>query len=102
MADTYARIVEEAEAGGGSREAVIDRARAIWARGWVAGAIDRFVHAEPLMDVSGRRHRGLLTAQDMAAWQPTYEDPTPYADGRTDRTRVAVGKSSPGRREHGG
>src|SRR3546814_5699890 len=41
MADTYARIVEEAEAGGGSREAVIDRARAIWARGWVAGEIGR-------------------------------------------------------------
>src|SRR3546814_19989893 len=33
MADTYARIVEEAEAGGGSREAVLERARAIWARG---------------------------------------------------------------------
>lgn len=82
MADTYARILAEAEAGGGSREAVIDRARAIWAKGWVAAAIDRFVHAEPLMDVSGRRHRGLLTAQDMAEWQPTYEDPATYDYGR--------------------
>lgn len=82
MAGTYARILDEAEAGGGTREAVIDRARAIWAKGWVAGAIDRFVHAEPLMDVSGRRHRGLLTAQDMAEWQPTYEDPTTYDYGR--------------------
>src|SRR3546814_730374 len=34
------------------------------------------------MDVSGRRHRGLLTAQDMAEWQPTYEDPTTYDYGR--------------------
>lgn len=82
MADTYARILDEAEAGGGSREAVIDRARAIWGKGWVAAAIDRFVHAEPLMDVSGRRHRGLLSAQDMAEWQPTYEDPTTYDYGR--------------------
>jgi len=82
MAETYARILDEAEAGGGSREAVIDRARAIWAKGWVAAAIHRFVHAEPLMDVSGRRHRGLLTAQDMAEWQPTYEDPTTYDYGR--------------------
>ncbi len=82
MAETYARILSEAEAGGGSREAVIDRARAIWSKGWVAAAIDRYVHAEPMMDVSGRRHFGLLSAQDMAEWQPTYEDPTTYDYGR--------------------
>lgn len=82
MAETYARILSEAEAGGGSREAVIDRARAIWAKGWVAEAIHRFVHAEPLMDVSGRRHHGMLTAQDMAGWQCHYEDPTTYDYGR--------------------
>lgn len=82
MAETYARILAEAEAGGGGREAVIDRARAIWARGWVAEAIHRFVHAEPLMDVSGRRHHGMLTAQDMAEWQCHYEDPTTYDYGR--------------------
>jgi len=82
MAAAYARILTEAEAGGGSREAVIDRARAIWSQGWVAEAIDRFFHAEPLMDVSGRRHRGLLTAQDMAAWSCRYEEPTTYDYGR--------------------
>lgn len=82
MAETYARILTEAEAGGGSREAVIDRARAIWAKGWVAQAIHSFVHAEPLMDVSGRRHRGLLTADDMAEWQASYEDPATYDYGR--------------------
>ncbi|MEQ8813654.1 MAG: gamma-glutamyltransferase family protein [Thalassobaculum sp.] len=82
MAETYARILAEAEAGGGSREAVIDRARAIWAKGWVAAAIHRFVHAEPLMDVSGRRHHGMLSAQDMAEWQCHYEEPTTYDYGR--------------------
>ena len=82
MAETYARILAEAEAGGGSREAVIERARAIWAKGWVAQAIHNFVHAEPLMDVSGRRHRGLLTADDMAEWQASYEDPATYDYGR--------------------
>jgi len=82
MAETYARILTDAEAGGGSREAVIDRARAIWAKGWVAQAIHGFVHAEPLMDVSGRRHRGLLTADDMAEWQASYEDPATYDYGR--------------------
>ncbi|MEQ9334499.1 gamma-glutamyltransferase family protein [Thalassobaculum sp.] len=82
MAETYARILAEAEAGGGSREAVIDRARAIWAKGWVAAAIHRFVHAAPLMDVSGRRHHGMLSAQDMAEWQCHYEEPTTYDYGR--------------------
>lgn len=82
MAATYERILSEAEAGGGSREAVIDRARAIWSKGWVAAAIDRFVHGDPLMDVSGRRHRGMLTAQDMAEWQCHYEEPTTYDYGR--------------------
>jgi len=82
MAAAYVRILTEAEAGGGSREAVIDRARSIWSQGWVAEAIDRFFHAEPLMDVSGRRHRGLLTAQDMAAWSCRYEEPTTYDYGR--------------------
>ncbi len=82
MAETYARVLTEAEAGGGSREAVIDRARAIWAKGWVAAAIHRFVHAEPMMDVSGRRHHGMLSAQDMAEWQCHYEEPTTYDYGR--------------------
>src|SRR3546814_3924288 len=34
------------------------------------------------MDVSGRRHRGLLTALPISEWQPTYEDPTTYDYGR--------------------
>lgn len=82
MGDTYARILDEAEAGGGSREAVIERAQSIWYRGWVAEAIERFFHAEPMMDVSGRRHRGLLTAEDLAGWESSYEDPLTYDYGR--------------------
>jgi len=73
LAATWRRLIVE---GGvhGSREARIDRARNAWSQGFVAEAIDRFAR-EPLMDASGRRHAGLLTGADMAAWHATYETP---------------------------
>ena len=74
-AETYERILKEAEAGGGSREAEIDRARRAWSQGFVAEAIDRFCRENEVMDVSGRPHRGVLTGQDMANWKPTIEAP---------------------------
>jgi gamma-glutamyltranspeptidase/glutathione hydrolase len=73
LAATWQRILREAGPHG-SREARIDRARAVWSQGFVADAIDRFFHAEPLLDASGERHLGLLTGHDMAQWQATYED----------------------------
>lgn len=76
LAATWQRILDEA--GEGSREQQLDRALAAWYEGFVAEAIDRFCRAEPLMDSSGRRHRGLLTGQDMAGWRPTYEAPTTF------------------------
>ena len=74
-AETYRRILKEAEAGGGGREAEIERARRAWSQGFVAEAIDGFCRSNEVMDVSGRRHRGVLTAQDMATWLPTVEEP---------------------------
>ena len=74
-ADTYARILEEAEAGGGGREAEIERARRAWSQGFVAETIDGFCRNNAVMDVSGRPHHGVLTAQDMATWLPTREQP---------------------------
>ena len=74
-AETYRRILKEAEAGGGGREAEIERARRAWSQGFVAEAVDRFCRGNEVMDVSGRRHRGVLTAQDMATWAPTIEEP---------------------------
>jgi gamma-glutamyltranspeptidase/glutathione hydrolase len=74
-AETYERILEEAEAGGGGREKEIERARRAWSQGFVAEAIDEFCRSTEVMDVSGRRHRGVLTAQDMATWLPVLEDP---------------------------
>jgi len=81
-AATYARILKEAEAGGGSREQEIARARKAWSQGFVAEAIDRFCRTSEVMDVSGRRHKGVLTAQDMATWQPEVEAPLHYDYGR--------------------
>jgi gamma-glutamyltranspeptidase/glutathione hydrolase len=82
MAETYARVIAEAEAGGGSREARIDRARRIWSQGWIAERIDNFMRTEEVMDVTGRRHSGLLTGEDMAAWSASYDAPATYDYGR--------------------
>ncbi|HXF53407.1 MAG TPA: gamma-glutamyltransferase family protein [Hyphomicrobiaceae bacterium] len=80
--ETYARILKEAEAGGGGREAEIARARRAWAQGFVAEAIDRFCRTQEVMDTSGRRHKGVLTGEDMAGWQPTIEEPLHLDYGR--------------------
>jgi gamma-glutamyltranspeptidase/glutathione hydrolase len=82
MAATYARVVAEADAGGGSRETRIDRARRIWSHGWIAEEIDRFSRTEAVMDVTGRRHSGLLTGDDMAGWSASYDTPSTYDYGR--------------------
>ncbi len=77
LAATYLRVLEEAEAAGGDREAQIEAARRAWYQGFVAEAIDRFMR-EPVIDTSGERHRGLLTGDDMAAWQARIEEPVTY------------------------
>ncbi len=75
LAATYTRILSESEAAGGSREHQIEAARKSWSQGFVAEAIDRFCRNTAVMDSSGRRHKGLLTGQDMATWSATYEAP---------------------------
>ncbi|WP_315832665.1 gamma-glutamyltransferase family protein [Bradyrhizobium prioriisuperbiae] len=82
LADTYARILEEAESVGGDRVAQIERARKSWSQGFVAEAIDRFCRTQPVMDVSGAPHRGVLRGDDMARWQAHVEAPLTYDYGR--------------------
>jgi gamma-glutamyltranspeptidase / glutathione hydrolase len=82
LADTYDRILKDAQAGGGNREAEIERARKTWSQGFVAEAVDTFCRTNEIMDTSGERHRGVLTGQDMAAWQATVETPIHYDYGR--------------------
>jgi len=81
LAETYARVLREA-AGPGGREQEIERARKMWSQGFVAEAIDRFCRTQEIMDTSGRRHRGVLSGQDMARWQATIEEPLTYQYGR--------------------
>ena len=81
LAETYTRLLREA-AGPGGREQEIERARKVWSQGFVAEAIDRFCRTQEIMDTSGRRHRGVLSGQDMARWQATIEEPLTYQYGR--------------------
>ncbi|HZB90854.1 MAG TPA: gamma-glutamyltransferase family protein [Stellaceae bacterium] len=75
LAATYERLLREAEAASPDRDGQIEAARRIWAEGFVAAAIDRFCRTEEVMDSSGRRHRGLLTGDDMARWRAGVEAP---------------------------
>lgn len=77
LADTYKRILAEAEKASGDRAEQIDAARRAWYEGFVAEAMERF-SATDVMDVTGERHRGFLTAEDMRNWHPTIEAPTTY------------------------
>jgi gamma-glutamyltranspeptidase/glutathione hydrolase len=78
LAATYRRVIEEAESNAGSREQVIERARAIWREGFVAEAIDDFCRTARVFDGSHARHGGLLTGDDMARWRAPYETPLSF------------------------
>lgn len=82
LAATYRRILDEAEAAGTDRETQIAAARAAWYTGWVAEAIDGFYRTQSLLDASGERHSGLLTGDDLASYQATYEEPVRLDVGR--------------------
>jgi gamma-glutamyltranspeptidase/glutathione hydrolase len=75
LADCYTRILDEAEAAGPGREAQIEAARRAWYEGFVAEAIDAYLGVAEVMDITGDRHRGLLTGQDMASWRSSTEAP---------------------------
>jgi gamma-glutamyltranspeptidase/glutathione hydrolase len=75
LADTWERLLREAEAAGHDRIAQIDAARNAWYGGFVAEAIDRFFRSNEVLDASGRRHRGVLTGDDMARWRASVEAP---------------------------
>jgi gamma-glutamyltranspeptidase / glutathione hydrolase len=81
LAATYQRILDEAEAAGPGREAQIEAARRAFYEGFVAEAIGGYLARAEVMDGTGERHAGLLTAADLAAWRATAEAPVtvPYA-----------------------
>ncbi|OQO90761.1 gamma-glutamyltransferase [Saccharomonospora piscinae] len=72
LARTWQRLLGQAETQT-DREAQIDAARRAWSHGFVAEAVDEFSRTA-FRDDSGRDHAGLLTADDLASWEATYED----------------------------
>ena len=74
IAETYRRILDEAEAAGSDRVEQIEAARHAFYTGFVAEAVDRFYKSE-LIDSTGKRHRGLLNGDDLAHYQARVEKP---------------------------
>ncbi|MET9479285.1 gamma-glutamyltransferase family protein [Streptomyces sp. NPDC006638] len=73
LAETYRRILKEAEAAGPGREQQLRAAHQAFYGGFVAEAIDAHLRTD-VLDATGRRHRGLLTGDDLARWEPRTED----------------------------
>jgi len=90
LADTMQRLLAEGASAGPDREAQIEKARNAYYKGFVAEAIDRFCRENEIMDVSGKRHKGVLSADDMAAWRAPVEDPTTF-----DYRGITVCKAGP-------
>ena len=81
LAETYERLVREAERAGSDRDQQIRRAVDAWYRGFVAETIVEFCDARPWRDSSGREHGGLLSGDDLAGWSATIEPPVTHDFG---------------------
>ncbi len=77
LAETWTRILAEAEVTA-DRDDQIQAARDAFYRGFVAEKIAAFLDTAEVMDASGHRHRGVLTAQDLAGYSAHVEAPVTY------------------------
>ena len=75
LAGVYQRILTEAERAGSGRERQIEAARSAFYSGFVAAAISDYLDGAHVMDITGRRHHGLLTGADLAGWRASAEAP---------------------------
>ncbi|MGW8398527.1 gamma-glutamyltransferase family protein [Streptomyces lydicus] len=73
LAETYRRVLKEAEAAGPCREQQIRAAHQAFYGGFVAEAVDAHMRTD-VLDATGRRHRGFLTGDDLARWETRTED----------------------------
>lgn len=78
MADTYSRVIAEAEAAGPDRQAQIEAARACWHDGFIAEAIDAFCCTAEVMDSTGQKNKALLTGDDLVGHRAHWEAPLAY------------------------
>ncbi len=74
LAAFFAGLVSAERAADGSREAGIRAARDSFYRGAPAERIEAFLR-EPVQDVTGEAHAGLLRAEDLARYQGAVEEP---------------------------
>jgi gamma-glutamyltranspeptidase/glutathione hydrolase len=89
LAATYKRVLEAAEAASADRDEQIEAARSAWYDGFVAEEIAKFAQSE-VMDVTGERHQGLLSYDDLAGWHARIEPPVTY-----DYAGLTVCKTGP-------
>jgi gamma-glutamyltranspeptidase / glutathione hydrolase len=75
LAATWRRLLAEAEAASPDRDGQIEAALAAFYEGFVAEAIAGYLATAEVMDVSGRRHKGLLGGDDLAGWRAGVEAP---------------------------
>jgi gamma-glutamyltranspeptidase/glutathione hydrolase len=80
LAETFRRVLAEAERSSSDREEQIEAARDAFYRGFVAEAIDAFA----------RGADGLLAGEDLASWRATVEQPVSF-----DYDRYRVCKTGP-------
>ncbi|MGY6633669.1 MAG: gamma-glutamyltransferase family protein [Alkalilacustris sp.] len=74
LANTWRRILAEAESVS-DRDDQIQAARDAFYRGFVAEQMAAWLDGTEVMDASGQRHGAVLTADDMAGYAATTEDP---------------------------
>ena len=91
LAETYARILKEAESAGGDRVAQIERARKAWSHGFVAEAIDKFCRTQEVMDVSARRTAAFSPPTTWPAGSLRWRRRSPMTMAATPSARPASG-----------
>lgn len=76
LARTYRRVLAEAKAARGGREAGIEAALRAFYEGFVAETLDSWLGGgAELIDATGHRNKGLLRGSDLAGWRPDVERP---------------------------
>jgi gamma-glutamyltranspeptidase/glutathione hydrolase len=90
LAATYQRLLDEAEAASPDRDEQIEKALALFYRGFIAEEMADYLDFAEVMDVTGRPNRGLLAYDDLAAWQPALETPLTF-----DYAGLTVCKTQP-------
>ena len=90
MAETYLKIISEAELKSRDKKEQIQQARKIWSQGFIAEEIENYCKNNEIMDTTETKHGGLLTGDDLANWSATIEKPLSY-----DYKNFSVCKTGP-------